>query len=77
MVPEALLRNEKHASLQEIQDTVFEEKFQCTMATINKFHTNSTSIYYSTFVYFTKIIQGYADKLSTSANRYTQTQTHM
>lgn len=35
MVTEALLRKEKHASLQETEDTVFEEKFQCTMTTIN------------------------------------------
>ena len=72
-VPEALLRTKKHASLQEIEDNVFEETLQCTVTTTGKLHKNSIFIHYSTFVYFTKIIQGYADKLITSADRYTHT----
>jgi hypothetical protein len=64
-----LLRTQKHASLQEREGNVFEETLQCTMTTTRKLHTNSTFIYYSTFVYFTKIIQGYADKIITSADR--------
>ena len=75
-VSEVLLRTQKHASLQQ-KTMCFEETLQCTTTPINKLYINSTFIYYSTFEYCTKIIRGYADKLITSANRYTQTHTHV